>query len=131
METLAAVGLAGNILQFVDFAGKVVSKSGELYKSANGALSESAETKQVAEDLKLLADKLCDPISAQSADVVLEELCSGCKSIADELLTALAKLEVKGKHRQFQSLRKALKSVWNGGEIASIESHLSVFPRST
>jgi hypothetical protein len=98
MEALAAVGLAGNILQFVDFASKVISKSCKLYKLADRVLPKSTETKRVAEDLKLLADKLLDSTSTSLADVVLSELCVSCKSIADELLTALANLEVKGKY---------------------------------
>lgn len=34
MEILAAIGLAGNIIQFVDFGGKLISKTAEIYKSS-------------------------------------------------------------------------------------------------
>lgn len=124
MEALIAVGLAGNIVQFVDFASKIVSKSHQLQSSTSGALSENITTKQVTEDLKLLADKLCH---LTSTDAALEELCLGCRSVAEELLAALAKLELKGNRSQFQSVRKALKSVWGKDMVNGIEKRLFTF----
>jgi hypothetical protein len=37
MEALAAIGLIGNIVQFVDFSRKLIAKSVELHRSHDGA----------------------------------------------------------------------------------------------
>ena len=44
MEPLTIIRLVGNIVQFVDFSGKLISKSTELYRSGEGALAENIDT---------------------------------------------------------------------------------------
>jgi hypothetical protein len=41
METLAIISLVGNIVQFVDFSGKLLSKLTEAYRSSESALHSS------------------------------------------------------------------------------------------
>ena len=57
MEILATIGLAGNILQFVDFSGKVISNSKQLYSSVDGILIENADIERITKDLKALNAK--------------------------------------------------------------------------
>jgi hypothetical protein len=60
METLAIIGLVGNIVQFVVFSGKLISKSTELYRSSEGALAEHIDIETVTSHLVLLNSKLKD-----------------------------------------------------------------------
>jgi Fibronectin type III-like domain len=51
METLAIVGLIGNVVQFVDFSGKLIAKSTELYRSSEGALAENIDVETATNHL--------------------------------------------------------------------------------
>lgn len=45
MDPLTAFGLAANVLAFVDFAGKLISKGYEIYSSSSGVLGENTEVR--------------------------------------------------------------------------------------
>jgi len=124
MEIVAAIGLAGNIIQFVDFCGKLISKTAEIYKSGAGALVENVDIETATDDLALLSTTLQD--SANSADdTALRELCQSCNIVAKKLLSALNKVKVRGKQQKWKSFRKALRSVWSKEDIASLEQRLA------
>ncbi|OCK91199.1 uncharacterized protein K441DRAFT_679700 [Cenococcum geophilum 1.58] len=96
METLAIIGLVGNIVQFIDFSGKLISKSTKLHRSSEGALAENIDTETATNHLVLLNSKLRTTATA-TGDSALESLCKSCGTAADELLAALEKVKVKGK----------------------------------
>ena len=125
MEALAAVGLAGNILQFLDFTHDTISKSRQIRTSISGTLKEHADLKGLTADLKDLSGRL--QTSSGPVDLVLEQLCSRCREVADELLEVLESLRVKGKHTRFQSLRKALKVLWGKEKLRILEERLAGF----
>ena len=125
MEALAAVSLAGNILQFLDFTHDAISKSRQIHTSISGTLKEHADLKGLTTDLKDLSGRL--QASSGSVDLVLEQLCSRCREVADELLEALESLRVKGKHTRFQCLRKALKVLWGQEKLRKLEERLAGF----
>ncbi|OCK84564.1 hypothetical protein K432DRAFT_282313, partial [Lepidopterella palustris CBS 459.81] len=126
MEVLAAIGLAGNIIQFIDFGGKLISKTAEIQKSGAGALADNINIETATNDLALLSTKLHD--SAKSTgDTALQELCQSCNTVATELLTVLGTIKVHGKQHKWKSFRKALQSVWSKDEIALLEQRLARF----
>jgi hypothetical protein len=124
METLAVIGLVGNIVQFVDYSGKLISKSTELYRSSEGALAENIDTETATNHLVLLNSKLQNA-AATTGDSTLESLCKSCGTAADQLLAALDKVKVKGKQDKWKSIRKALQSVWSKKEIEELERRLA------
>jgi hypothetical protein len=126
MEVLAAIGLAGNIVQFIDFGGKLLEKSAQLYRSGECALAENIDFEKATNDLVLLNKKLKDG-AAVTGDKALESLCLSCHTVADELLAALDKLKVKGKHQKWESIRKAIGSVRSKEDIEQLERRLSTF----
>ena len=77
MEALAVVGPVGNIVQFVDFSSKLVSKSVQLYQSSNGTLAKNTDAETVTNHLRLLNDKLNDAANTAS-DAALQSLCKSC-----------------------------------------------------
>ena len=125
METLAIVGLVANIVQFVDFSGKLISKSAELYQSGEGALAENVDIETVTNDLVLLNSKIKN--GTPSGDRALETLCISCTCVAAELLAALDKVKVKGNRQRWQSIRQALRSVWSKEDIQGLERRLARF----
>jgi hypothetical protein len=94
MEALAAIGLVGNIVQFVDFSGKLVSKSVQLYYSNNGALVEHVDIETATKHLAVLNKKLKDD-AISVGDGALQSLCLSCQNAAIDLLVALDQVKVK------------------------------------
>ena len=126
MEAFAIIGLVGNIVQFVDFSSKLLTKSTELYQSNEGALAENIDTEIATNDLVLLNNKLKDAATTTSDDA-LKRLCESCKSTANELLAALNKVRVNGKQNRWKTIRQALRSVWSKEKIRELEGRLARF----
>jgi hypothetical protein len=126
METLAVIGLVGNIVQFVDFGSRLISKSIQLYQSGDGVLTENANTETAANHLIQLSNKLENAANTTS-DKALHALCRSCGVVAVELLGALDKLKVQGKKGKWKSMRKALRSLWSKEKIQEIEKQLEGF----
>lgn len=125
MEAIAAVSLAGNILQFLNFTGDVISKSRQIHHSISGTLREHDELEGCTSDLKALSGRL--QASAGPVDSVLVQLCSSCCEVADELLVALKRIGVQGNTTRSQSLRRALKALWGQEGLRSLERRLAEF----
>jgi hypothetical protein len=125
MDPLTTVSLASNVVQFLDIAARVVSKSSEVYHSSSGVLRENADLESVTADLKRMADKLKQ--SRDPGDTDLVKLSSECYDVAEELLVALNKAKVKGSNTVFKCLRKALRSVWTKEKMLDIERRLERF----
>lgn len=87
MEALAAISLAGNILQFLNFTGDAITKSRQIHASISGTLKEHDHQEGLTTDLKNLSVRL--QASAGPAVPVLKQLCSSYNEVTDELLKAL------------------------------------------
>lgn len=124
MDPITIISLLGNVIQFVEFSNDLVSKSVQLYQSSNGTLAELTDTMTATNHLLGLNYKLKDA-AAKTDDKALKDLCISCESTADELLMALDKVRVKNKHRKWESIRKALLTVWSRDEIAELEQRLA------
>ena len=125
MDPITAVSLAGTVIQFVDFTGKVISKSTEFYRSGRGEFAEHDDIETTAADLTKLNTQLKQTTAVDDPD--LQALCQACGDVADQLLAALAKVKVNGKGQKWQSLRKALRSIWSKEEIGQLEQRLASF----
>ena len=125
MEALAAVSLAGNILQFLDFTSDVISKTRQIHTSISRTLKEHDDLDYLTTDLKGLSDRL--RTSTEPVDSVLGELCSKCSNAAGELLEFLETLRVKEKRTPCQSLRKTLKTLWGKEKLKNLEQSLASF----
>jgi hypothetical protein len=131
MDPITALGLAANVVQFLTFAGGIISKSAEIYSSADGQLVEQQELRIVANNLQALAIALPkskgsrhhgNPNSSEVlSDQQLGELCKECRGVSHELLGALSALQVNGKHKRWNSFRQALNSVWSEDKINALE----------
>ena len=94
MEALAIVALVDNIISFVDFSSKLISKSVELHRSSSGALVENINIETAAKHLGTLSAELQRSANA-TADVILVNLCRSCSVASNELLVALEEVKVK------------------------------------
>jgi hypothetical protein len=135
MAALDALSLAATIVQFVDFASKLVSKGYHVYRSVDGALPQNLEMEAVAKDLSHLAVRLRshkslgNPSALTEGERAPEALTEKCNEIATTLLGRLDRLKVKKeeRHRGWKSVRQALKSVWNKKELDDLAQKLSSY----
>ncbi|KAF2470006.1 uncharacterized protein BDR25DRAFT_35993 [Lindgomyces ingoldianus] len=131
-EALIAVGLAGNIVQFISFWGTLMSKSEEIYKSTNGALVEHLELEAITTHLDRLVTAMAmrtGPPAETESEKQLQDLCRQCRDRAEELLRAVTKLKVNGKSKKWRSFRQALNSVWSSDRINFLSARLEAFRR--
>jgi|SRR5271156_2327005 len=119
LDPLTALSVAGNVVQFVDFGIKLISKGKEIYKSTDGILADHAEQAAISSKLAELSKRLSDSMSASAtrkkmspAEVALQEVTIECTEVADDFSKAINELKVTGNHRGWKSFRQALKSVW-------------------
>ncbi|KAK0513341.1 hypothetical protein JMJ35_004327 [Cladonia borealis] len=121
LESLAALGLAANIIQFVEFGCKLFSESRELYKASDRLVEESVELEIISKALKRLSDDLIaipsSTMPQSQAEANLLPLAKRCQAIADELLVAVNKLQANGGKGKWQCFRSALRRIWRSHKI--------------
>jgi hypothetical protein len=126
MAELAAIGLAGNIVQFVDFGLKLSRDFKDLYQSAEGGKAKHLELEDVTTDLESLCQKLQESTSlAPQDDEELRDLARGCAKLARELLAMLEKVKVnKERNPKLATFKQALKNIWKDKDISDLEQRL-------
>ena len=132
LDPFSALGLAGNVVQFVDFGTKLFSEAAELYHSVDGTLQVNAQLEAITEDLSILSAELgsasfyeAQPLSADVKNLM--NLALSCEELADELLLVLTKLKVSSDHKKWKCLRQAFASAWKGKKIKAYMAKLDRF----
>jgi hypothetical protein len=146
MEGLAALGLIGNVVQFVQFLSELISTGSDLYRSMDGAAASNIELEQIYGKLSSFSSSLIEPSNAQTdphaftyfaqtrQDLThvkeLNSLGKDCKALCDQLLDTVSGLRVEGvRWRHLKSFRGALKTVWESKKISNFESRIERFQR--
>ncbi|KAK8041692.1 hypothetical protein PG993_006215 [Apiospora rasikravindrae] len=108
MDALGALSVAGTIITFVDFGGKLLSNTRKIYKSKDGALSSIVDTEVVTSDLLILLQGLRRKLpenrpppkqqyslcGGDDDDEALDKICVRCVALAEELTVRLNKLKL-------------------------------------
>ena len=130
LDPFTAVGFAGNIVQFLDFSFKVISKGRKGYNSALGIEAEYVELETIAKHLQQLATSLHFPkdndqnILAPEHEA-FEKLRQSCLKVASELIQAIDQVKVKaGSHRRWDSFQQALIIVWKKEKFDELRQRL-------
>lgn len=141
LDPLTALALAGNIMQFVEFSGKIISGSSELFQSSSGVLKSNEALEAITKDLVAMTSKLGQlDLDDQShllieEDQALQDLCRSCTSVADELLLRLNKLKVptsigQGKRKRWKSAQHVVQSAWAEKELSTLGGQLAGFKQA-
>jgi hypothetical protein len=128
MDPVTALGIAAATVQFINFAGDVLSKSREIYQSADGALTTQTELDTIAKSLRSLCSpfRLWDPADGarrrpHPTELQLYHLCKDCVRVSNNLEEALKRLkEGGGSHERWRSFRQALSAVKSESEIEQL-----------
>jgi hypothetical protein len=145
---LDALRIAAAVVQFVDFASRIISKGNEYHKSVDGALVENKELEVVAANIQELSLRLHHSLSSKakralrknlgsssdpktqnqalsSEEQALQTVVLNCETLAAELLEALARLKISGKASRWKSFRQAFKTIWTKEKIEAMLAKLS------
>ena len=137
-EALAIVGLASNVVQFMDAGGNLISLIRELYR--DGSLTENTELEKRIGVLQASLEKLKDSPTSLN-DGTLTVLVEASFALSSDLMAILKGLRPnKLKNQLLQATSKSLKTIRRRGQMKDIErrlekmrdaicSHLSVLLR--
>jgi hypothetical protein len=130
LDPMSAIGLAANIIQFVDFGCRLLSEANEIYHSATGVTGDNTELQRIAESLSRLSERLITPTSESkkplsSPEEEIRGIATLCKEISDELLSTINRMKVvEGPHRRWRSFRHALEGIWKRDKIVGLHKKL-------
>jgi hypothetical protein len=126
MDPLTALGLAGNVVQFVDFTSKLISGAYEVYSSSTGTTAETADLSTVIEDLEVVTRRLTPTLNKPRTDdeIALSNLVSKCQKLSGDLLKVLNKLKSKNPHSKWESVRVTWAAIRKKEHLASIEKRV-------
>ena len=129
--SLAVVGLAGNVVQFVDFGCRILAKTRKIHR--DGRVVEHKDLQLVTVDLIQYIKKIEEGLIMQQPGLAISEeadlvdIIHGCLDVANELVQALAKLDSGGQRTKWKSLRQALKSVWGKERLTDLKARLDLY----
>ncbi|KAI9687017.1 MAG: hypothetical protein M1822_002427 [Bathelium mastoideum] len=132
MDPLNALSTASAVVQFIEYATKLVCRSYDLYKSGTGADQAGLDLEAITSNLVSINEDLrkslgsIEPMSDQDRD--LENLCLKCSAEAKQLLGILQTLKVsRNHHRGWSSINAAFKWIWKQEDIRSLQARLDSF----
>lgn len=132
MEAIAALGLASNIIQIVDFSSRIIARGREIQNSADGSLADHAVLSHAASRLEELYGSLNASDKTRGggkraitvADQQLLELKIESRKVVQELQAALNKAKSSKTNSRWQSVRHALVTVRSDKEISRLAARL-------
>jgi hypothetical protein len=120
MEALAAIGLAGSIVQYVDFTSSLISKTCHIYRSTSSPTHELSDFKSIAKHLHEYTATFGRTAGEQEGIALLS---SRCNKVARELLGVITDLDITDPAGQalgnWGSFRLAWKFVRKGGNFST------------
>lgn len=127
-EPLAALGLAANILQLLEFGSKTVSQFRSIYQGYRDkdSLLDIVSTNREFQDI--LAN-LRSETKQTNGSPNLVNLAKDSQAVANELATFIRSLMQTGTDStsKFEALRLSIKRVWNEDKLKAIQMRLAGF----
>ncbi|KAL7625562.1 hypothetical protein AAE478_004782 [Parahypoxylon ruwenzoriense] len=125
MDLLAAIGLASNILSFIDFSYKLITGARQIAK--NGSTDENNNVDAIVRDLDQLVGGLQqEPRGTSPHETALRELALKCKTLSGDLSSLLETLKADPGPK-WESIRAILRSTRKKGVIAEKMSMLAEY----
>lgn len=124
MDPFTAIGLAGSILQFIQFSSDVFLAAREIQKS--GSTKDNAFLEKTTRHLTSLTielESLATGSCMSDNNKSLISLASDCHGLADDLLVVLAQVKAKP-GSQLRSIMASVKNVKAKGQIKELEDRL-------
>lgn len=136
MEPLTALSVASSVVQFVDFAGRVVTQTIKVYRTKpNHETDPHDNLEKITHDLashnKALRDSLklqhdSAPANLSAVDTQIMRICRDSEAVITELLSALGRLR-SSQTTLWSSFLDALKSIWNADQVEALRQTLDTY----
>ncbi|KAI1360823.1 hypothetical protein F5Y08DRAFT_38838 [Xylaria arbuscula] len=129
MESFALIGLASNVLQFIQLGTKLALEAREPYRSANGATLSNTRVRADAESLKLLMKQIQASIAAAPSGTEAEEqllqCARSCNDVTDQLLYLLAASRIPGvRGSRLRALKQEIRNKSSCDEVTELQERL-------
>lgn len=129
MAEIAALGLACNILQMVDYGRQFATTAWKIYQSGEDALEGFSSLQVLSKNLEHVSrelEKEAVQSSTLSSAQGMERLCQESIKTTKEMLETLGKIGLsrKGRPRKREALRSAFMSWWNEDRIRALQQRL-------
>ncbi|KAI0151857.1 hypothetical protein GGR57DRAFT_470563 [Xylariaceae sp. FL1272] len=132
MAELAAIGLASNIIQFVELGTKLAIEVHELYTSRTGATALNAgrehDTKtfiSLVENVRSSASRQGTAVRETQAEGQLRSLADTCNDVSQQLLSVLDKSKIDPANRNLlKAFKKAVTGPSTRGKIDQLQNRL-------
>jgi len=134
MEAVAAVALAGNVLQFLEVGGKFTFQAFEILRhgATGGGRSDLDDLRQISQSFKCQLEQLGGGNSGKKSSALapaspLASLSMACSDTIEELLARLHSVGVNNSHTRSNQLLEAFRSAWHQSEIENLEKRIGRF----
>lgn len=127
MDPFAAIGLAGNIITFLDFGYELISAAKDIYVSASGASTDNDDLSTRSQQLQQLAAtlKISKPGGSLSdQERSLLNLAAQCMDASKDLEKLLDKLKARNPKSKRAAIRAAVRNWRKEDEKDALEQKL-------
>ncbi|KAI1210492.1 uncharacterized protein F4807DRAFT_68385 [Annulohypoxylon truncatum] len=127
MDPFTAIGLAGNIISFLDFGYKLISIAKGIHASASGSSAYNDNLSHSTQQLQQLVNnlKVANPLGSFSEqERSLLRVASDCESVSVELANLLDKLKAPNSKSMRGAFRAAIRNWRKKDEKAELELQL-------
>jgi len=112
LDPLTALGLAGNVIQTVDFTAKLGSALREIHNSLTGATEENDALEALSQSTKDAAEALIAELNSNPAtrnESHLRDSATDCSNVSQHVIDITARMKRSGS----RSLKRSLRATWH------------------
>lgn len=125
LDPITSLGLAGNVIQCVDFLCTMLENAKQIYESSAGVNLESEHLEKIASLMTDISVKIRDfDASTPTEQTDVEAAAEACNVVAKELNKTIQRIKPKDKHKALSSLWSAVRSAWRESRIENIKGKL-------
>ena len=121
----ASIGLASNVLQFIDFGTRFVVKAWRIYHGVQGNPDDILDLLASTKDFEAAVAALAS--EPGTVDNAMHEICASCAEVASQLLTSLRKLAIPEQPSKREALQAAFKRLWKQQDIENLKRRIDGF----
>ena len=129
MDPISALGVAGTVVQFVQFAAALVNNVREIHHSASGTSLVTQELEAIHSTLSQFSKDLPQhsPHGHLRYGRELDGLAKRCRDDCDRLLKLADQLKVESgeKKRWWKSFQKAMLELWTQKDVEDLRQRIS------
>jgi dsDNA-binding SOS-regulon protein len=128
MDPISALGVAGTVVQFAQFAASLVSNIREIHHSASGTTLATQDMEAIHSVLSQFSKDLRDsPPTPSIYGKEMEVLTKRCSDDCDRMLKLADQLKVESgeKKRWRKSFQKAILELWTQNDVEDLRQRIN------